>query len=132
MQAFSLNTPLNSNDQSEKVFSVLASSAQELMQRSLAVQSKPAELNFLLTDGNEMFATRWNNSLYFVKRQGLRDCQVCDLHHVHKDAPDYRAVIIASEPITNEPWQEIENGSICHVDNAQNFRKALIDDVSAK
>ena len=126
----SLDAGLSSPEQSEQVFSIVANSAKELMRRSLEIQSEPAKLNFLLTDGNEMFATRWNNSLYFVQRQGLRDCQVCDLHHVHADAPDYRASVIASEPITEEPWQEIENGSISHVDHKQNFRTSLIADVS--
>ena len=120
---------LSSKDQSEKVISILALAAKELMQRSLKVQSEPAKLNFLLTDGTEMFATRWNNSLHFVQRQGLRDCQVCQLAHVHEDAPDYRSVVIASEPISDESWQEIENGSICYVDREQNLRVSKIDDI---
>ena len=126
----SLDTAIGSNDQSEKVFSILASSAKELMTRSTMAQSEVAKLNFLLTDGNEMFATRWNNSLHVAQRQGTRDCQVCQLDHVHQDAPNYRAVVIASEPITEEPWQEIENESVCHIDSEQNFRSAKIEDVT--
>ena len=106
---------------------ILAQSASELMRHSATVDDEPAKLNFLLTDGNEMFATRWNNSLYFVQREGVRDCQVCQMPHVEsKPQQNYRAVVIASEPISDEPWQEIENGSVCHIDRQQKIRSTRI------
>ena len=114
---------LDDSAQSETVLNVLAESARELMRRCESVQDEEARLNFLLTDGKQMFATRWNNSLYFVQREGVRDCQVCQIAHVEPNPQQtYRAVVIASEPISDEPWQEIENGSVCHVDHQQNFR----------
>ena len=124
----SLESPLNSDEQSQTVLDTMAQSAQELMKRSQAVHDEAARLNFLLTDGNQMFATRWNNSLFVAQRDGVRDCQVCKLPHVQtKPDQNYRAVVIASEPISNEPWQEIENGSICHIDRQQRFRSMKIE-----
>ena len=114
---------LDDSAQSETVLNVLAESARELMRRCESVQDEEARLNFLLTDGKQMFATRWNNSLYFVRREGVRDCQVCQISHVEPNPHQtYRAVVIASEPLSDEPWQEIENGSVCHVDHQQNFQ----------
>jgi len=101
----SLQSQLSDRDQAQTVRNILAESARELMKRSQSVHDEAAKLNFLLTDGEQMFATRWNNSLHVVQRNGVRDCQVCQISHVepHPQQP-YRAVVIASEPISDEPW----------------------------
>ena len=62
-----------------------------------------AKLNLLLTDGHALMASRWGNSLHVLQREGVHDCEICGLCHV--DAPHregYRAVMLASEPITSE------------------------------
>ena len=125
----SLDSALNEDAQSETAIGIMAESARELMKRSQSVQDddEASKLNFLLTDGVQMFATRWNNSLYFVERQGVWDCEVCQIPHVQPNPDrDYRAIVIASEPISNESWTEIKNGSVCHVDREQKFRAMLM------
>jgi glutamine amidotransferase len=81
-----------------------------------ACASRPAKLNFLLSDGVNMVASRWGNSLYWTFRNGIRDCAVCGLSHCPDADEDYRAIVIASEPITDEPWQEVQEGSVVAVD----------------
>jgi len=83
--------------------------------RDIDAQSRLA-LNLLLTDGEQLVGTRLGRSLFFVERQGVYDCEVCGFPHVHHDPKrDYRAVVIASEPLTHEGWQEVPEGSIYRV-----------------
>jgi len=78
-----------------------------------------ARLNVILTDGSTLVATRWNQSLWWVYRQGVRDCEICGIPHVeHDPSTDYRAVIVASEPISNEDWREVPDRSVLSVDPA--------------
>jgi predicted glutamine amidotransferase len=77
---------------------------------------RPARLNFILTNGTVMLASRWRNSLHVLLREGIHDCEICGIPHVHH-APGmpYRAAAIASEPITHEHWDEVPDGSIVAV-----------------
>ncbi len=78
---------------------------------------KPERLNFLLTDGHSMIASRWNNSLHWIERHGVQDCETCGAPHVdHTTNRDYRAVAIASEPISSEAWQQVPEHSLLIVD----------------
>ncbi len=78
---------------------------------------EPPRLNFLLTNGRVMVASRWNHTLYRLDRDGVHDCEICGIPHVDHDAKRrYRAVVIASEPITHEAWHEMDNGTIVSVD----------------
>jgi glutamine amidotransferase len=78
--------------------------------------TRPAKLNFILCDGKHLVASRWGNSLYWTMRQGIRDCTVCGLSHCPDADNSYRAIAIASEPMTNETWHEVQEGSIIAVD----------------
>lgn len=70
-------------------------------------------LNFLLTDGEVMISCRWNNTLHVVRRNGIYDCEICGIPHVHHDeSVAHRAVVIASEPVNQEEWQEVSDRSI--------------------
>lgn len=74
---------------------------------------QPAKLNILLTNGKILAATRWNNSLYWLKRVGVHDCEICGIPHIdHDRKKNYRAVVIASEPISSENWQEVPNHNV--------------------
>ncbi len=97
---------------------VMAASVQELSARCVAAQAEKEErLNFLLTDGKSLVVSRWHNGLYWVLREGVHDCEVCGIPHVRHDSRrDYRAVVVASEPISEEPWQEVPDGSVLTVD----------------
>ncbi|MCP3964082.1 MAG: class II glutamine amidotransferase [bacterium] len=76
---------------------------------------KPAILNLLLTDGETLVAGRWRKSLHWAARDGIRDCDVCDVRH--SPGTDYRAVVIASEALANdEAWHEVPERGIVSVD----------------
>ncbi len=73
-------------------------------------------LNFVLTDGIGMLACRWNNSLYMLERRGIYECEICGIPHIHHhETADHRAVALASEPVTHEDWQEVDNHSVLQV-----------------
>jgi predicted glutamine amidotransferase len=70
-----------------------------------AAPSERAGLNVILSDGERMVGTRWGRSLYYLERRGLQPCEICGVPHiVHQPARTYRAIEVASEPITDEPW----------------------------
>ncbi len=93
-----------------------------------AGEEKPAKLNVILTDGEVLVATRWRRSLHWVEREGLHDCEICGIPHVHhREGTDYRAVIVASEPISgDEPWQEVPEGAVVAVDRGIGARVQTI------
>jgi len=84
-------------------------------------------LNFLLTDGRCLVASRRGNTAYWIVREdvvrwevcGVCHCSVCgsDLGGRHQPRPGYQAVVVASEPITNEAWAEIPEGHLLAVDD---------------
>ena len=56
--------------------------------------------NFVLTDGRQLIASRWGNSL-----------------HLRRDHPAPGSVIVASEPYDDGPgWQAVPDHSLVHVD----------------
>ena len=70
-------------------------------------------LNVLLTDGERLVGSRLGRSLFWVHRHGVFDCEICGFPHVQHDRDvDYRAVVIASEPLTHETWQEVPDGTV--------------------
>jgi len=106
-QAFSL----------EPLVDLLSDSVLELVDFSvLSGGSQLPKLNFILSDGKHLAASRWGNSLYWTFRRGIRDCAVCGSSHCPSADDDYRSVVIASEPITDERWIEVPEGSIIGVE----------------
>lgn len=78
-----------------------------------AGEAEPSSLNIVLTDGRNMLASRWGNSLFFLTRTGVRDCEICGMPHVgDADATSYCAAIVASEMLTRESWRGVPNGSV--------------------
>lgn len=74
-------------------------------------------LNLMLTDGHEMIGTRFGRPLKFVERLGVHDCEICGFPHVHHNPrTDYRAIVLASEPISHEVWQDVPDRTIYRVD----------------
>jgi predicted glutamine amidotransferase len=70
-------------------------------------------LNVLWTNGEQLVGSRLNRTLCCLERQGLSRCEICGESHVHHDPKQpYRAIEIASEPITAEDWREVPNGSV--------------------
>ncbi len=66
---------------------------------------EPTRLNFLLTDGTVLLASRWRHSVFWAERL----LAVPRRHHRH------HAVIVASEAIDDDPWQEIPDASLLTV-----------------
>ena len=74
---------------------------------------KKLGLNIMLTNGKQFAGSRINRSLYFVDRKGVYDCEICGFPHIHHNPQqEYRATVIASEPVTHEQWVEIPNYSM--------------------
>jgi predicted glutamine amidotransferase len=70
-------------------------------------------LNVILTNGTWLVGTRLGRTLYYLERDGVYDCEICGFPHIHHDpSRAYRAVVVASEPITHEAWQEVPEGSV--------------------
>jgi glutamine amidotransferase len=71
-------------------------------------------LNVLATNGRALVGLRWGRSLHFAERRGVTDCEICRYPHIlttHSDG--YRALVIASEPLTHgETWQRVPEGSV--------------------
>ena len=85
-----------------------------------AVEIDPAakiSLNVLWTNGDRLVGSRLNRTLWCLERDGIVPCEICGETHVHHNPQQpYRAVEIASEPITREPWRQIPNGTVFTVD----------------
>lgn len=87
---------------------------------AMSAQAAPGKrlgLNIMLTDGRRLAGSRMNRSLFFVHRDGVHDCEICGFPHIRHDPDsDYRAVVVASEPLTQEDWIEVPNNSIWEAD----------------
>lgn len=108
------------SDADAAVTRILATGITTLAQWCAAAgASAPARLNFVLTNGRFLLASRFNNSLYAVERPGLRDCEICGIPHVHHDTGfAYHAAVVASERLSHEDWQPVPNGSIAVINPA--------------
>jgi predicted glutamine amidotransferase len=74
-------------------------------------------LNILWTDGEHFVGSRLGRTLWFLEREGVVLCEVCGKSHVRHDPKQaYRAVEIASEPITREKWLQAPNATVFAVD----------------
>jgi predicted glutamine amidotransferase len=75
--------------------------------------SEPTRLNFLLTDGVTLLASRWKHSLWWTNRNGpFRE--PADLAEARLRMP--RGVAVASEPIGDQAWAEVPDGYVMSVD----------------
>lgn len=67
------------------------------------------------------------STLNVLERKGVFDCEICGFPHIHHDSPhNYRAVVIASEPITREYWQEVPDRHFWVVTNDNKFEISQI------
>jgi glutamine amidotransferase len=76
--------------------------------------------NFLLSDGDTLYALRSGRTLHLLTR-GTADPLVTRWRHdgVEVETPwssRRRAVLIASDRISEEPWRELEDGTLLRVD----------------
>ena len=80
-------------------------------------------LNLLWTNGEQLVGSRLNRTLWYLERDGLARCEICGRTHVHHDPKKpYRAVEVASEPITSEDWRQVPNGTVFAIDPDMRLR----------
>ncbi|MCB1376855.1 MAG: class II glutamine amidotransferase [Alphaproteobacteria bacterium] len=91
-------------------------------------QIMPA-LNLLVSDGKTMFGSRLGRTLWFLERREAAICEYCGIAHVqHGSHKPYRAIEVASEPITHEEWRHAPNASIfCCAPDLENINFRLIE-----
>jgi glutamine amidotransferase len=79
--------------------------------------------NFLLSDGLSTYAHRFGRTMYLLDRSPLDEVRVRRTSHdgTILETPwssHRRAVFIASERMTDEPWQHVEEGTLLRIDRA--------------
>lgn len=84
-------------------------------------------LNLVWTVGNRLAGSRFGRSLWYVERDGAHRCGVCGKLHPDPEPEGYRAVVLASERITDERWREVPEGSAFHVDEGMRLRIEPLD-----
>nr|WP_281435928.1 class II glutamine amidotransferase [Oricola nitratireducens] len=84
--------------------------------------SEPAALNIVLTDGERLVGSRRGRTLWHLVRNEIVTCGICGRKHVRHDVGDnYRAIEIASEPISGENWQPFAEGVVYSIDENFHF-----------
>lgn len=108
--------PDASSDDLDPIVALIEDSVSKLIDIAIAVEapSMPT-LNFVISDGRHLVASRFGGTLYWAFRRGLSDCAVCGTSHCPQADERYKAVVIASEPLSNEEWREIPEGSVLGV-----------------
>ncbi len=73
-------------------------------------------LNTLWGDEGSLVGTKLERSLWYLEREAPISCHICDEPHAQPDDEDsYRAVVFASEQITDEDWTRVPDESIFRV-----------------
>ena len=85
-------------------------------------------LSFVLTDGNLLFACRWNGSLFYCERREAHWCSICGESHV-KGSPNesYRAVVVSTQPMSGDTWNEVPKQGLLSVDADGYARVTLME-----
>lgn len=85
-------------------------------------------LNLLWTVGDRLVGSRVGRSLWYVERVGVHRCRVCGEKHPDPEPDGYRAVVVASERITDEEWTEVPESSVFYVDDEMRLRAEPLPD----
>ena len=81
-----------------------------------------AGLNIVMTNGEVLVGSRHGRTLWHLVREQMTTCPECGLSHVHhRPGRDYRAVEVASEPITKEKWRQFADDVVYTIDNDLHF-----------
>jgi len=100
-------------DELQQILDLIEDAVSELVRISMGAEVEEApRLNFVISDGRHLVASRWGNSLYWTFRRGVSDCAYCGTSHCEHADESYKAVVVASEPLTNEEWLEIREGTV--------------------
>lgn len=74
-------------------------------------------LNLLWTVGDSLAGTRVGRPLWYLEREGAHRCGACGEWHPDPEPEAYRSVVLASERVTDEEWQEVPESSVFRVDD---------------
>ena len=111
-----------------RLMTVMGRSVKQLARWCVEEEAEKPRLNFLLTEGTVLVGSRWNHTLYWVSREGIHDCEICGIPHIHhQEHADYRARVVASEPVSRESWEEIPNQHVLGIDQAMQVRVEAIN-----
>ncbi|MFZ2102285.1 MAG: class II glutamine amidotransferase [Oricola sp.] len=92
---------------------------------------EPVGLNIVLTDGERLVGSRYNRTLWHLVKTEATICGVCGRKHVqHDNDIDYRAIEIASEPISGDNWQPFANEIIYWIDADYHFAIAPLPETA--
>lgn len=111
----------------EATAEVLAHTVRDIRRWTEEEGGTEVTLNVIWAVGEEIVGSRFGRDLHVVERSEAYECPVCGHHHGPPDAEDYRAVVVASERITDEAWKEVEDGSVWWIDEVFRFRSRPID-----
>lgn len=79
-------------------------------------QPAPLFLNTLFVHRGQLYGTRLDRTLWVLERSEALVCPICGERHAEPPAGEaYRAVVLASERITDEPWQRVPEASVFRV-----------------
>lgn len=93
----------------------------QAMQKALA-QPNFGACNFLLSDGNVLYAHRFGRTLFILEKKPPDEVLVHRESHETGAAIDTpwsahrQAIMMASEKMTEEPWVEVEEGMLLRCD----------------
>jgi len=89
--------------------------------QQVSPEERPA-LNIVLTDGDRLVGSRYGRTLWHLVRNEVTVCGICGKKHVHHEVGQaYRAIEIASEPISGENWQPFADGVVYSIDANYHF-----------
>ena len=129
----------------EHLFQLLRERARQLPTRSMAGslravlhnltrwsettgRSGPMALSMLWIQNGRMAGVCCNRSLYVLNRSAPLRCSVCGHPHARlTPQADYRAVVVASRPLTDEDWQRVPNRSLLAVDRQARLTVSSLD-----
>jgi predicted glutamine amidotransferase len=102
----------------DDVAMALAQTVRQVSELTDASSEKPSSMNFLVTDGDIMVATRRHRSLYFSECKRRQPTS-----HVPLDGTRLVQLVIASEELSGEDhWHEVPEGGLVGVDEALTLR----------
>ncbi|GMR13708.1 MAG: class II glutamine amidotransferase [Gemmatimonadota bacterium] len=115
---FYLLLTLHDEDPLSPLTSIMRSGVRRIIQWSREeTDGSEVALNLVLSTGRETVGLRFGRTLWSVERDLVHSCEVCDgLVHLSESPSGYRAVAVASEPVTSdEDWREIPEETLYRI-----------------
>ena len=114
----------------------LADDADPRAHRGAPRAARIGAFNFLLSDGQTTFAHRFGRSLFVLERAPARSgargafASTPAATITTKWTPRRQAILIASERITDEPWREVDDGTLLRIERTPAHAQSVMTRVS--